>query len=81
MQFLNKINQNLNSHDASPRSKYMTILILRDVLESCIKPETKFNKLFSTFLNHKLLETIADFCESIDPNKAVQDKGRKYFPG
>jgi len=59
----------------------MTMLIFRDLIDMSTKPETKFNKFFSTLLTHNLLKTMEGFCETIDPNKQVQDKGKKYFEG
>lgn len=80
-QFLAKINENVTSRESNPKSKFMSMLILRDVIESCLRPETKFNKLFTLFLTHSLLKSIDSFCDDIDPAKSVEDKGKKYFPG
>ena len=71
----------MTSRESKPKSKFMSMLILRDVIESCLRPETKFNKLFTLFLTHSLLKSIDSFCDDIDPAKSVEDKGKKYFPG
>lgn len=80
-QFFNIVNENITAVDVTPASKFMSVLILRDILEDSLHPSTKLSKLFSILLSHKLLETIGDNCESIDPMKPVQDKGKKLFPG
>jgi hypothetical protein len=79
--FLNKINQNINANDASPRSKLMSMYILRDVIELSLKPESKFSKLFSILLPHALLKSLEFYCEEIDPNKQIEEKGKKQFAG
>lgn len=81
-EFLGKVHENINLKEGvSGASKLMSILILRDLIENSLAPETKFNKFFNAFLTHKLLKSIEDNCSSIDPMKPVQDKGKTFFPG
>lgn len=57
------------------------MLILRDVIENSLRPETKINKTFNALLNHELLYYLEENCNNIDPMKPIQDKGKGYFSG
>ncbi len=75
-QLFNKLFDNLTLPASSPTSKFMTTLVLRDIIESSLQPETKLSKLFTVLLSHKLFKHLEFMCDSIDPFKTVNEKGK-----
>ena len=55
---LNSINDNFVSGEASGSSKYMSALILRDLIESSFNPQTKVSRFFNQLLVHKIMKTL-----------------------
>jgi hypothetical protein len=57
--------------------------MLRELTEKSVRSERKEDKnskLFSLILSHKMLKHFVWLCETVDPYKPINDKGKSFFP-
>jgi len=81
--FLNQLHDNISGSHSTPKSKLMSLLMLRELTEKSVRSERKEDKnskLFSLLLSHKMLKHFAWLCETVDPYKPVNEKGKSFFP-
>lgn len=82
-ELLRKIHTQITNVSASPLSKFMSLLMLKELSEKHSlnrKKEDKNSKLFSLLSSHEILNEMRNIAENVDPFKKVTDKGLNYFP-
>mgnify|MGYP000983174011 CR=1 FL=1 len=57
-QCFNKMFDSINSGSSSPSSKSATLMILVDIMDNSLRPETKLSKLFIFFLTNKVFKVL-----------------------
>jgi hypothetical protein len=80
---LASIHAQITNPSSSPRSKFMSLLMLREFTEKhamAERKEDKHNKLFSILASHALTKELRNIAGDVDPMKQVSDKGKGYFP-
>jgi hypothetical protein len=80
---LAKVQAQISNPAFTPKSKLMSLLLLRDFTERhalAERKEDKQSKFFSILASHSLLTDLKNIAEDIDPLKQVHDKGKSYFP-
>ena len=80
---LRKVHNQITNVSASPTSKFMSLLMLKELSEKHSlnrKKEDKNSKLFSLLSSHEILTEMRNIAENVDPFKKITEKGLNYFP-
>lgn len=79
---LASIHAQITNPSFSPKSKLMSLLMLREFTEKhalAERKEDKHNKLFSILASHALIKELRNISGEVDPMKQVNEKGKAYF--